>query len=152
LPDIEPAADDVAAHQVGIHTFQIGGKEHPSRQNGVEKSRGEALDLTLESSQHVNRRCIGNMTIRPRNVLPGGSASRIKQAGLDQQNKRPLARATLTHRRFRGGDFLECSPQVNRGGAQTFCRLPRNRAMQRVIHFEHSRSVAEAGQSSPLGR
>src|SRR5215831_11119181 len=100
LLDIEPSSDDVAPHQIGIHGFEIGGEEHPPRQDAVEKSRGEAFNLILNSCQHVQFGCVRNMAISPRNLLTCGSASLVKQGRLNQQHEGTLAIATLAHRRL----------------------------------------------------
>ena len=48
LTEIDDAASDITADQVGVHSFEIGGRKRVALENGFAKAWGEAFDLTLD--------------------------------------------------------------------------------------------------------
>ena len=55
LADIERAAIEIAADEVGIVAFHGGGAEKVAAQNALSEARGEALHLGLNGIGHVRR-------------------------------------------------------------------------------------------------
>src|ERR1700722_7481645 len=142
MANVHETARDVAADEISVHAFQICGRKNMPCQNAVAKARSEALNLMLESFKHVYLRSIRNVTISPRRVFACGGSRAIEQTRLSQQNERAFGMLPPAHRVFRLGNLIEAAAQMHRRGAQAFRSSPRNWSMQRVIHFEHSGSVA----------
>src|SRR5262249_58246738 len=76
LPDVRPAAADVAANVVRIVALEISRRELRGRENPVAEPRGEALDLGQDPLSHVYGRAVGHMAIGPDRVATGGRARR----------------------------------------------------------------------------
>ena len=59
LTQVGHARGDVAADEVGVVRFDVGGRQDRSREDAVAEPRREALDLTLDAVEHVGGRADG---------------------------------------------------------------------------------------------
>ena len=91
LPQIECAAVEIAANQIGIMSFHAGGAEHMAAQNTLAEAGGEAFHLGFDGVRHVQGRAVGNMAIGPGGVLAGGRAGGVEESVLREEDKgRPV--------------------------------------------------------------
>src|SRR5581483_11522075 len=120
-------------------------------QNGVTEARGESLDLSFDSSRHVDRRPARHMAVGPDNVLAVRRARGAEQRRLRQENKRALRMLSESHFAFRGGHFLERATHMHCSGTAAQLSRPGNRLGERVIDFENARSVSEALEPMAIG-
>src|ERR1700730_18356109 len=100
MSKVQDSASDVAAYQISVHTFEVGGRKDTPRQNAVSESWSKPLNLILQFLKHVYFRTIRDMTIRPRGVFPCGSAGAIEQTWLSRQNKGPIWVLSASHGLF----------------------------------------------------
>src|ERR1700757_1653451 len=90
------------------------------------------------------------MTIGPCRMFAARCPRAIEQTRLRQQNKRMIGVLAVSHCLLRGSNLFKASSQMHRRGSQAIDCLPRNRCVQRIVHFEDAGSVAEALQPSPV--
>src|SRR5208282_4388204 len=109
--------------------------------------RGESLNLILQSLQHVYLRPVGHMTISPCRMFAPWSARAVEETRLNQQYERTLGVTSGSHRLFRRSNLLKASSQMHRCCSQATRSFPRNRCVQRVVHFEDAGAVAISFQS-----
>src|ERR1035438_5176006 len=101
LADIERAAIEIAADEVGIVVFHGGGAENVAAQDALPEAGGEALHLGLNGIGHVRRGRVGQVAVGPGGMLSLGSAGGVEKGVLDKEDERragvagfPIGRAT----------------------------------------------------------
>ena len=76
------------------------------------------------------------MAISPGGVFPCGRPRAIEQTRLRQQYKWTIGVPARPHCLFRLGNLFEAPTQMHRRRSRAIPRFPRNRCVQRVVHFE----------------
>src|SRR5258708_1933127 len=87
LSEIGDAAGDVAAHVVLVVRLKVTRRHAVSREDAIAKAGGEALDLALNHTRHIERRAARYVAVGPSSVLSGRSTGRIEQALLGDEYK-----------------------------------------------------------------
>ncbi len=87
------------------------------------------------------------MAVCPGNVLPRRRAGRVEQRWLRQKHIGVCGMHAAVWRAFRLGNLFQRTAEMHRRCARTCGIRPGNRSIERIIEFEHSRSMAEALQS-----
>ena len=90
------------------------------------------------------------MTVRPGRVAARGGASWIEQARLDQDQKRTVRMFSPPHVGLAGCQLLDRSADVHGPGPPARFGLPRDRAVQRPVHLEDRRAIAEPPEPTPV--
>src|SRR5439155_1071664 len=137
------AAADVAPDVVLVVAMDLGRAHHRARENPVAESRREALDLRLHSFGHVECGPVRNVAVRPHGVLARGSARRVEEALLSDEDERALGRRAARDLGLALGDLVERSSEMDRPCAKALFGAPRDRAIDRVVELEDARAVAE---------
>src|ERR1700732_278308 len=136
LAEIEGAAGDVAADEVGVHFFEGGGGKDAAGENAIAESGSEALDLRFECFEHVDGGTVGDVAVGPGGVLPCRGAGRIEEAGVREQDERALGVASVPRFLFGGSDFRGTPAEMHSGGAQAFLGAPGDGILQGVVNLE----------------
>jgi hypothetical protein len=74
------------------------------------------------------------------------SAAGIEQAGLSEQDERPLWVLAIPDRPFGGADFLQSAAQMKSTSLGSLNRSPGDRPIQGKIYFENTHTIAETRQ------
>ena len=152
LPQIRGAAVNVATREIRIRFFQIGRAHFVARQNAIAEVGSEPLDLRFDFVGDVDLRGEWHVRIGPKRVLTARGARFVKKTLLCGQNKWTPGNFSVRDIALRGRDFFERPAEMNRPGATTCVRFPRNGRRQRVIDFKNSRRVPEIFQSLAITR
>jgi len=141
---------DTSAHKIRVTLLHLRGRFRGAREDLFPEAWRKPLDLRLNSLRHVDNTPARNMAIRPGRVATGRRPRRIKETRLCEQQIRPLG--NLIPPAFAlGADNLFHRP------SDMYCpclralpRLPRYRAAQRPIHFEHAGTIHEFLKSTTI--
>ena len=123
-----------------------------SRQDAIPKTRRESFDLALDSLGHVKGRAVRDVAVSPNGVLARRGARGVEERLLHEQHVRFFGMLALPRVTFGLRDLGQRAAEMNGDRARTILRLPRDRPVEREIHFEHARSVAKFLQSATIAR
>src|SRR5207244_8915886 len=120
----------------------------------IAEPRSKALNLRLNARQHVHRAFARDVAIPPRRMPAFRRATPIESARLDQQHERLVRYAAVPGLELAPRDFLERAAQVHSTCARALRGAPRDRAIQRPVHFEcgHAISVTLEGGAVRRGQ
>lgn len=146
------ASHDVAADEIGIGRFEIGGGGDAARQNAIAEPGRETLDLIFDALRHIHFRSIRDVTIGPCGMRSGGRAHVIKQAGLREQDEGTFGDSALGHFVFRAGNLFQRPAQVHGCCEPAFTRAPRDGLCQGVVNFECAGAEMKFAEPLEIGR
>src|SRR5215207_380708 len=150
LSEIHDAAVDVAAHQVGVESFEVRRSHRVLGQDALLEARGEAFDLGLDPPCHVEGRAVGDVAVGPNGMLARRRAGRVEEALLRQQHERSLGMLAAPHGGFTGGDLLQRASEVDGPGPQALDGPPGDRAVEREIYLEDAGTVTVILEGAPV--
>src|SRR4029453_4567431 len=99
----------------------------------VAKPGGGPREFPVDPRQHVGRRSIRDVTVRPRRVLAVGRTGRVEQAGLRDQHEGTFRFASIPAIALRGRDLLQRAADVNGSGASDIPVAPGYRSVARPV-------------------
>ncbi len=103
--------------------------------------------------QHVGGRRVRHVAVRPRHVLARRRARRIEERRLRQEHEGPLGDASLPCRRAPTRAIsAKAAAQMHGAALRARRRAPRDRRIERPIHFEHAHAVPIALELAPVPR
>src|SRR5215203_4700166 len=150
LTEVHVAAAYVAADEVGVPPFEVGRPRGALRKNTVPETGGETFYLRLDPLRHVEGRAVWDVAVRPYGMLAFGGARLVEEALLGEQDERPLGVLTARDGGLAGGDLVQCCAEVDSPGPLAALSCPGDRAVQREVHLEDTRTVAVALEGPPI--
>ena len=150
LAKIHEAAADVAAEEIGVHTFEIGGRKKAAGQDAVAEAGGETLDLILDGGEHVDFGSIRDVTVGPGDVFAGGCARGSEESWLREEDEWGAGTMAAARGFFGCGYFFEAAGQVHGCGAQAGGRSPRNGIAERIVDLEDAGAGAETQELTAI--
>src|SRR5271156_4360125 len=142
LPHRHRPTADVASDKVGVPRLQGCRGGDMTAKNAIAETRSKALDLIFNPFLHIHARSedspIRHMTVSPRDVFARRSASRVEEARLRHQYKRPLGMLPMSHRPLRLGNLLERPADMDGNRSQAFPRPPGNRLRERIVNLKRA--------------
>ena len=143
LPSVVRTADHVAAHVVRVAPFQCGRavtcarEDARSRKPGAKRSTWASIRVG-----HVHRGPVGNVAVRPRDVLSRRARAGSKRVGWARSTNGVSGCSPRTAARSDADDLVERGAQVHGRRASAVGRAPRNGAVERPVELERARPVA----------
>src|SRR5215217_7957964 len=150
LLEVHVPSVDIAADEVGVPPFEIHRPRDALRKNTVPETGGETFYLRLDPLRHVEGRAVWDVAVRPYGMLAFGGARLVEEALLGEQDERPLGVLTARDGGLAGGDLVQCCAEVDSPGPLAALSCPGDRAVQREVHLEDTRTVAVALEGPPI--
>src|ERR1043165_409949 len=79
-------------------------------------------------------------------------AASIEKTRLRHENERPFGISAVNDFAFAGGNFLECSSEMERSRPATFLGPPWHRLRERIIDFENSWGMTKSLEALAISR
>ena len=141
LPECVRTPGDVAPDEVGVVVLEVCRRACRACQDTLAEAGREALDLSLDTLAHIERRSVRDMAIGPRGVFAWGSARCVEETLLREHDERPLGVPPFPGATLRVCDLSQRSANVNGAGLCDLGRPPWDRSVQRIVELECARPV-----------